>query len=192
MDPLENIDQVLKMIGNSIDDVSRCEYDLLNIDQDFVSRFPDYANPDISKEAKEILTRIKESTKLFRKRTYIRTVFSYFEGIIFAMKRILMQHSENFKSKDLEKLNDTKKISLDDNLKYTFKKYCELRTNYFYIDFNCSEWSKFKECIVIRNKITHPKHSDDLCVKDEDLEKVKDAYEWFFNTLVDIQNHEIH
>ncbi len=206
MNQIENIDQLLEMVGSSIDDVSSCEEDIAKLDDCFSLSYPDYLRPDITANDKKMLEEIKEGIRAFRKRTYIKTAFSYIEGILFAMKRILLEHSDKLTPKETIKLQEYKIVGpnaenlheepifvrFEDNIKFTFKKYGELRANNYQINFNYKEWEIFIECIKIRNRITHPKHSNDLNVNDDEFNKCRDSYNWFFHILNDLQTHEIY
>lgn len=206
MNPIDNIQQIIDMLGGSISDVSFCDEDLKHIESDFIRQNPDYVKQDISEEYKTMLENIKEDFTQFRKRTYVKTVFLYFEGILFAMKRIILEHSSELNDNDIMNLQEYKLIgpsperlkevpvwkSFEENVKYTFKKYAEIRTNKFKIKFDCPEWDNFRESIKIRNKVTHPKHSSDLIITDEILEKIRNAHAWFFKIARELQEQEVY
>ena len=206
MNVIDNIQQILDMVGGSISDVSFCEEDLKNLDEDSKLRYKEYYSKNITEKDIEMLENIKNDFIPFRKRTYVKTVFLYFEGILFAMKRIILEHSSELNDNDIINLQEYKLVGpnseslkevpvwkgFEENMKYTFNKYAELRTNKFKTKFDCPEWENFKECIQIRNKVTHPKNSSDLIITDEILDKVRKAYDWFFKILNELQSHEIY
>ena len=205
MTSIENINQILEMVGGSISDIDTCKQDLEKLDDYFSLCYPDYLNPNNTDQTKKYLEEIKEEIRYFRKRTYVRTAFSYFEGILFAMKQILLDHSDKLKPNDIIRIQEFKMtgpnadnlekapifVQIKDNMKFTFKKYGELKANNYQIDFECEEWETFKECVRIRNRITHPKHSNDLKVTDEELIKVELSYKWFYQNVNELQRHEI-
>lgn len=206
MKAIDNIDQILNMVGGSISDVSSCEEDFENIDEDFIRRYPDYTKPDISEDYKTMLENIKKDFILFRKRTYVKTVFQYIEGILFAMKRIILEHLDDLKDSDIIRLQEYKMVgssidklkeepvwlSLEENIKFTFNKYGKVRAQNYQTKFDCAEWGIFKECMKIRNRITHPKHSDDMIISEEELSKIKTSHDWFFKILNELQEHEVY
>ncbi|MEO8399017.1 MAG: hypothetical protein ABI550_04280 [Ignavibacteriaceae bacterium] len=199
---IDSLDQLIDMLGGSISDISFCNEDIEKLGEDFDMRYPDYSSA--SPKIKIMLDNIKNDIKLFRKRTYVRTVFSYIEGMLFAMKRILLEDYEDLNDEDIIKLQEyrlvganaeklQKKpvfIDLKENMKFTFDKYGKIRANNYQTDFNSNDWENFKKCIKIRNKITHPKHSDDLIVTDEEYKKVQMAHDWFFKILNKLQKEE--
>jgi hypothetical protein len=206
MDVIDNIQQILDMVGGSISDVSSCDEDFENIDDDFVRRYPNYTKPGISEEYKTMLENIKKDFILFRKRTYVKTVFQYVEGILFAMKRIILEHIDDLKDSEIIRLQEFKMVglsidklkeepvwlSLEENIKFTFNRYGKVRAQNYQTRFDCAEWDIFKECIKIRNRITHPKHSSEMIITDEDVIKVKASYDWFFKILNELQQHEVY
>ena len=94
MNEIEKLDQLIDMLGTSITDVESCKEDLKHLDEDFLIRYPDYENPILLPRDIEILDEIKSEYLYFRRRNYVKTVFSPIEGILFAMKRILLNHSK--------------------------------------------------------------------------------------------------
>ncbi len=206
MQIIDNINQILNMIGGSISDVSSCDEDFENIEEDFIRRYPDYTKPDISEDYKTMLENIKKDFILFRKRTYVKTVFQYIEGILFAMKRIILEHIDDLKDSDIIRLQEYKLVgpsidklkeesvwlSLEENLKFTFNKYGKIRAQNYQTKFDCVEADIFKECVKIRNRITHPKQSDDMIISDEELGKVRASQDWFFKILYELQKHEVY
>ena len=53
------------------------------------------------------------------------------------------------------------------------------------------DWEKFRLSIEIRNRITHPKHSSDLLISEDEIETVMQAHDWFFKVFNDLQKNEI-
>ena len=204
MEPIDNIQQILDMVGGSISDVSSCDEDFENIEADFIRRYPDYIKPDISEEYKTMLENIKQDFILFRKRTYVKTVFQYIEGILFAMKRIILEHIDDLKDKDIIRLQEYKLVgpsidklkeepvwlSLEENLRFTFNKYGKVRAKDYQTKLDCTEWDVFKECIKIRNRITHPKLSSDMIISDKEVSEIRASHDWFFKILNELQAHE--
>lgn len=47
------------------------------------------------------------------------------------------------------------------------------------LDYSNHGWSCLRNTVELRNKLTHPKSSEDLCVRDEDLRSFAAAEEWF-------------
>lgn len=196
MTDLDKLDEVINMLGASISDVESCEEDFKYLDQDFLLRFPDYKDENLSVEAKKILQEIKEYYKFFRRRNFVKTVFSSIEGNLFAMNRILLEESnltdgETIKLQEYEFIGPTEDklrkkpyfLSMDENVKFvirTFEKFNPKETS---VDFNGDDWNNFKEAVKIRNRITHPKHSSDLLISENEIEIIRNSYHWFYYIL---------
>ena len=204
MDELEKLDQLIDMLGNSITDVSSCEEDLRYLDQDFLTRYPEINNPTLSLETKRILEKIKSDFMQFRRRNFVKTVFSSIEGILFAMKRILLNHSERLTDEEIIKLqeyrvvgsneNRLKKKSIylksEENIKFVIKTYEKCITRKIVTNLNSDDWERYTKSISIRNRITHPKISGDLFISTEEVNMVKQAHDWFFSVFNNLANSE--
>lgn len=205
MDEIEKLDQLIDMLGTSISDVSFCKEDLEKIDEDFILKYPDCTNPDLSNDRKKMLDNIKTDYLYFRRRSYVKTAFSSMEGVLFAMKRILLSDSRNLTDEEIIKLQEYKLIGpsenklkkdlvflrTEDNIKFVIRTYEKVKVQGIKTDFNCKEWEEFKIGINIRNRITHPKHSSDLLITENELEIISHAYDWFFKVFHNLQNNEI-
>lgn len=52
------------------------------------------------------------------------------------------------------------------------------------IDLSTTGWSNFKQSLKVRNRITHPKTSDELIINDDELAAVWDGYYWLGDEVV--------
>lgn len=205
MDELEKLDQLVEMLGASISDVSSCEEDLKYLDEDFLLRYPDYNKIDLSSEGKKMLDNIKSDYLNFRRRNYVKTVFSSIEGILFAMKRILLNHCENLTDEEIIKLQEYKLVgptenklkkevyflSANENVKFVIRTYEKVKTNEMVTNFKCNDWEEFIKSISIRNRITHPKNSNDLLISENEMRIVMKAHDWFFKVFNELEKNEI-
>lgn len=205
MNEMEKLDQLIDMLGASISDVEACKEDIKHLDKDFLQRYSDYNNPNLLPEEKDILENIKSDYIYFRRRNYVKTVFSSIEGILFSMKRILLSHSKNLTDEEIVKLQEYKLVGpnehklkkeifflrTDENVKFVIRTYEKVKTKGIVTNLKCNDWERFKKSIEIRNRITHPKHSKDLLISEEEMKIVEQAHDWFFDVFHNLQNNEI-
>ncbi len=206
MDTIKNLEQLSLMLKGSYQDIKSCEKDLQELENQ---------NHQVEE---------KDSLKNFRKRNYVRTVFAYIDGVLFAMKRIILEDI-SFKTNIVKETNsgfvieeneskltpediiylqeyklegpnvdNLKEVSMTKsfkaNIKFTFRSYEKTRIENYETNFGCKEWKNFQDCIEIRNRITHPKKSQDLEITDAEFNNVKNSYEWFYKILSDLQKQE--
>lgn len=204
MNEREKLGQLIDMLGASISDVESCREDLKHLEDDFLRRYPDYANPELSSLIKGDLDIIKSEYLYFRRRNYVKTVFSSIEGILFSMKRILLSHYKELSDEEIIKLQEYKLVGanenklkkelfllrMKDNVKFVIRTYEKVKTNGFVTNLKAGDWKKFILSIKIRNRITHPKHSSDLLISEDELKIVQEAYDWFFNVLNELKKQE--
>jgi len=58
----------------------------------------------------------------------------------------------------------------------------------FKIEKNSKEWSSFNEALKIRDRLTHPKSTNDLIISDVELEAVEKTFMWYFASIIAILN----
>lgn len=61
----------------------------------------------------------------------------------------------------------------------------QIRQDY-HVDFSSGGWSNVIISISVRNRVMHPKCVDDLLVSDEDLNKIVSAFNWIFDTCLEM------
>lgn len=54
------------------------------------------------------------------------------------------------------------------------------------VDFGVEGWSALKRAIAARNRITHPKSSDDLVLSDGEIEAAKSGFFWFSDMAMSV------
>lgn len=196
MNELINRKEVSEMVRISISDISTCLEDIENFESDFQKRYMKDINYEgLSNSDKKILTKVKNDVYLFRKRTLIKTVFSNIDGIIYATKQLLLEDRDKIDDDDIIRLQEKKyegpshnrlkeipvfSKNFIENIKLTFKCYKKYRFPNYNLDNFYTELDKYKIVKEIRNKVTHPKHSSDLNVSDDELEKCRVFDTWFF------------
>ncbi len=155
-------------------------------------------------DIKICMDKIKEDqgNEQFWRRTYIRTIFSLFEGIIHILRQITIEpcykgeeiglsHYEISALKgETYKISGAGKVVLKDYY-YNISKgimlinRCLRKRNIITkkIDPHGLEWEKFNHAIRIRNRITHPKIEGDLYVTEEEFEEFKSVANWFIKLI---------
>ena len=124
----------------------------------------------------------------FYRRTLTRTLFAVIEGTLFALKQLIREEHKvdtvKLSCADLQKLRKPERhLGLKDNVKFTLFLYAHARKASVEFTQPLSKnprWSKFCEAIEIRNRLMHPKSTEDLIVSDSEWEAVQTAEDWFF------------
>lgn len=150
---------------------------------------------------------LEKDDSQYSRRAYIRSFFALLEGSIWVFKQaILHAPTKDGKSKrmspaefallsdksyDLKSNGQTKEqtkyLKLPENLRFTFsvlEKYFKTTSD---LGIGTVKWESFLEAQSIRNRITHPKTSDDFEVSDKEIEICKKVCSWsndlFFNVI---------
>ena len=151
----------------------------------------------------KILSRFikKDSGQVWR-RAYIKTIFSSIESIIFFMKRFIkvIQKNDDLSLSETQqkKLNEyyviktihgksrknNYRLSFLDNVVFTIELFAYSNYIFMSIDKKCKGWKCLESSIKIRNRITHPKCSSDIFIDDPEINKVYQAYKWFYKTVI--------
>jgi hypothetical protein len=169
-------------------------YDLLDIVK--------VAGADISLSLKMV----KKNQKQFWRRTFIRSLFAGIEGInhrinnvsilLANIKKIKLSHAEIAMLKEEiyalnekgEAISTKSKLRTKDNLCFTLKTFAHVSNTTFKIEKNSKEWSSFNEALKIRDRLTHPKSTNDLIISDVELEAVEKTFMWYFASIIAILN----
>jgi hypothetical protein len=139
--------------------------------------------------------------KQFRRRTLIRTLFAVIEGIVFALKHLILEEhragivdvsyaeyavlaEKTYRLDSRGHLKGSNSYpSLEGNVKFTFAIYARIRgaSSGFTIPLGKdARWESLRTAIDIRNRLMHPKSTEDLIVSDSEWEAVQAAEDWFF------------
>jgi len=196
-------DELIDMIGVSITDSETCKKDIENLDNDFPQR---YLTKLEYKELSEVeKDNIKNELILFRRRTYIKTIFSNIEGILYTTKQLILKNRDKItKDEELIKLQEKKyegsskdrlkeiikRTGFLENMKLVFKYYKTFYSPDYSIDKFYTKLDQFKSVKDIRDKIVHPKDSLELNISIEELNKCKEFSEWFFSEFKKLLNFE--
>jgi uncharacterized protein YigA (DUF484 family) len=130
-------------------------------------------------------------------RSFVRAAFAMIEGSVFNLKQIALALSKHGKGRfsqaelvmleevsyDLDDKGATKSqvkfIPLAKNIKFAFSSAARAFGVAYELKVDDAGWNGFKDALVIRNRITHPKSIDDLKLSEKEVQTVVDAAEWF-------------
>jgi len=152
---------------------------------------------DVSTAFKEL-----EHDTQFNRRTCFRTFFAFVEGAVFILKRnVLLLHEKGIahfsqaelallheEQYDLNKKGEVKTprpkfLRLPDNVLFSCKVYAKAYQLSYKLDVSGEGWGSFRKALAVRNRIMHPKHSNDLEIKDEEMKDIDKAFEWYTKTM---------
>jgi hypothetical protein len=133
----------------------------------------------------------------FWRRTLVRALFAYIEGSSYRLKQVAPPVAE-YNSVALSKaetallteesydLNDKgeaiikkAKLRTAENLLFSVKIVSKAAKSTYEIDKSTEGWSAFKETIKIRDRITHPKSTEELNISDNELKVIMKTMTWF-------------
>ncbi|MBD2701857.1 hypothetical protein IC229_14500 [Spirosoma sp. BT702] len=134
----------------------------------------------------------------FHRRTYIRTIFASIEGSIWLMKQVCLVAEKSPDSPEMPVseyllLSETdyslksngdvrqqaKFLPLTDNLQFVAKVLNYRHSAGINLGVGTKGWENFQEAIKIRNRITHPKSSDDYAITDTEMQLCIKVSHWF-------------
>ncbi len=133
----------------------------------------------------------------YNRRTFIRTYYSYLEGMLSCLRQSVLDGSlplytpltdaeKAILSEESYYVNQKFEIKSRKNSYLTFEQSFRLSFRYFFegvydsmnISFGDGGWKALLDGMKIRNRITHPKQSGQLSISDEELKTVKSAKQW--------------
>ena len=151
----------------------------------------------------ECMTNALKGNNQFWRRMYVRSFFAHVEGVAFRLKQQSLSASERFGiiklspdeisiiNEESYELTDNAQIKrkpiyspIDRTIRFAFD--IVLKVHGKQLDLNLgndNRWNCFKESIKIRNRIMHPKNSNDLTISDKELNNILEAVKWFSDTL---------
>ena len=153
-------------------------------------------------DVQALLIQLNGDDKQVLRRAVYRAMFAYIERMVFLLKQevMLFRKPEGWEPQGKERwlLTETKEIPtsggavvtvgyhvpLSRSVLYTFQKYAYIHWFDFEVDTRNLGWKHLLEAVRIRNRVTHPKCSQDLIVTDEEVQRLTDGVTWFDHTLI--------
>ncbi|WP_020606532.1 hypothetical protein [Spirosoma spitsbergense] len=134
----------------------------------------------------------------FHRRTYIRTIFASIEGCVWIMKQVclyaekspdapempiseylLLSETEYSLKSNGDIREQARFLSLNDNLQFVTKVVNYRHSAGIELGVGTKAWQNFQDAIKIRNRITHPKSSDDVTITDTEMQLCIGVSHWF-------------
>jgi hypothetical protein len=148
----------------------------------------------------EIAYHLKINDSQVWRRVYCRTFFSYLDGQVFSLRSTFLFYDWFVLTEDAElKIRNQKIITRKDgtvrvinshltlieNIKRVFKAFAIAADVDPIIADDDECWKKLSRANKIRNRITHPKKSDDLTINDTEMALIMEVGEWYlFNAAL--------
>ena len=129
------------------------------------------------------------------RRSFYRTFFAYLEGHTHALKQLFLFFDWWTVDLDTEyKIRNQRKIQKDgavqivdsylplvQNIKLLFKAFAKASRIEPIISDNDKSWELLAKTASIRNRIVHPKKSEDLVISDEEIQLIRHVNKWFLS-----------
>jgi hypothetical protein len=147
-----------------------------------------------------------EDMILFWRRAYIRAVYALVEGVVYSMKQyaiavdqmdgkifspaeiaLLTEKTYDLSDKG-EVVTGKAKISVNKSIKHAFRAVTHANQIEFRLGVGDVGWDYFQKGIEIRDRITHPKKTEDLHVSKDEEGIVFKASIWFINNFNECLN----
>jgi hypothetical protein len=144
----------------------------------------------------EIEQRLKNDDSQVWRRTYYRTFFAYLEGQAHALKQLFLFYDWWTVDLDTEyKIRNQRRIQNKDgsikivdsyiplvqNIKLLFKAFAVASDIEPIILYDDKSWELLAKAASVRNRIVHPKKSEDLVITDEEIRLIKYVGGWFLS-----------
>lgn len=134
------------------------------------------------------------------RRAYVRSVFAMIEGLIYSLKQLLVHDVKFLGRLSEDELEALKEVAIEitdagkikkrsthtsfiGNVKFTLNTFCKHTKTDLFVDYNNVGWQCLKDGVVFRNRLSHPKETNDLEVSDKEIEICRVASEWFIHNI---------
>lgn len=129
-----------------------------------------------------------------KRRLLIRSMFATIEGTTFAFKQYALHTAPEGTLTEAEKAlcrevayalkdngeakEETAKLRFASNFKFALRMLAKSHNFSFSIDTNSPGWEAFRNAEKVRNRLMHPKGTDDLTVSDDELGTAIRGFQW--------------
>lgn len=139
------------------------------------------------------------------RRILVRTTFAFVEGVVFLYKQdslelvkrgdirctegeISLLKEKTYFLSDAGRAKDRlARLPLSSNLVFSFNIYMRGVSPGKRFPTDNVNWQLFKECILIRHRVTHPKTAGEIDVSDGEIKKLSKAFKWFYGEVLKIE-----
>jgi hypothetical protein len=153
---------------------------------------------EVASEVDAIANRYKKPSDIpqAERRILVRSIFAFFEAIAFVLKssalmtnsailkpeEIALAKEEDYELSDNGEVEIRKaKLRFKPNLLFAFKIAAKCNQINFKLSVNCHQWEALLRSIKVRDRLMHPKKSEDMTVTEKEIEAAQIAYEWIFD-----------
>ncbi|HYX72933.1 MAG TPA: hypothetical protein VE732_09185 [Nitrososphaera sp.] len=145
-----------------------------------------------------------ENNRQFWRRTAVRAIFALIEGVVYRMKQLayevhvyegmplpnadaalLLEESYELNDKGVA-ITRYNYPQIEKNIKFAFASVTRAYNITYQLNLSDARWDAFKKTLKVRNRLTHPKHTQDLIVSDEEAATMLVAYIWFLSCLKEL------
>jgi len=153
---------------------------------------------EVASEVDTIANRYKKPSDIpkIERRILVRSIFAFFEAIAFILKssalmanpailkpeEIALAKEEDYELSDSGEVEIRKaKLRFKPNLLFAFQIAAKSNQINFKLNVNCHQWEALIRSIKVRDRLTHPKKTEDMAVTEKEIEDAQIAYEWIFD-----------
>lgn len=142
-----------------------------------------------------------EANRQFWRRTAVRAIFALIEGVVYRMKQLayevhayegaplpsadvalLLEESYELNDKGVA-ITRHNYPQIEKNIKFAFASVGRAYSVSYQLNLGDAGWDAFKKTLKVRNRLMHPKHTQDLIVSDEEAAIMMVAYLWFLSNM---------
>lgn len=163
----------------------------------------DSAIDELADDVEKADSLLREEDTQFHRRGYVRNLFAYLEGVAYWMRqnaididKIMLRRGgaidwdrHALLGEEIPMISDSGKIkkrkqkaSFKSRFAFSIRSYAEI--------VGCTEdifgsgWQRLLEAVEIRDRLMHPKRSEDIIVSDENLSACREGYRWFASLML--------
>jgi hypothetical protein len=135
------------------------------------------------------------------RRLLVRSIFSFIEGMSFAIKaeslnfrgattlsdgevQLAKEESYELDPSGIVKLRSAKLQTLA-NVRFAFNIFAKCARLDWSLDVSSNGWEQLRRSFQVRNRLTHPKRCEDLVVADTEVRDCLSAFSWFDAQFID-------
>jgi len=137
----------------------------------------------------------------YHRRNFVRALFAMIEGSIYVIKQTVLVAGFSEKKLSLAEIallkeetfeldnkgnirSQIKFLRVADNLRFTARSAARVFNCELDLGVGTQNWANFRELIKIRNRVTHPKNSDDYEISRDEAELARKVFYWFNDFIV--------
>ena len=119
-------------------------------------------------------------------------ILTWIEGVEFAeayQAAHVVELEKTYQPNDKGEVYDQRmQIPMKNNIRFAFRAYARAHLVDYQLDIGDNRWNDFKNSILVRDRLTHPKEVRNLEVSDEELQCLQRAFDWFSECTVEVSD----